>query len=288
MSEEETFSEAIEYVRWCLGRSKREVVKERLGSALLTVFHAGYSGNHQPFAANSLKLFRGRIAHADAIYSTIAEFWYPPKVSSLSRASFLESVFYCGYGNATALLELKPVLSDRIFMMECESAKDILKLKWITPNGAFDLHKMREPYGAFERLCSEAFCWPVQRSFDYAISGLLASLFFAFSSVDGLAYSSSATGMKGVNLALKASVADEFVVPRAFRAYRVCAHYGPVDFKIQCTNYALAPDQHGNIDWGEIIDCPGHRVSLALFERGAAPSSCGDSTASEEGSNHSV
>jgi hypothetical protein len=177
----------------------------------------------------------------------------------------MESVFYCSYGQVTSLLELRPEAFQTIYMMECVSIKDVLRLKWIAKEGVFDLHKMEEPFGSFERLCSDAFCLQMEKRFDYAISGAIASLFFRFSEVDGLAYSSTATEMKGVNLALKASIADEFIVPRSFRSYRVVKHYGPFDFVIDCTGYALAPDEHGNIEWGELVECPGHRISRALF-----------------------
>jgi hypothetical protein len=146
--------------------------------------------------------------------------------------------------------------------MECTTSKEVLNLKWITHQGNFDLHRMREPCGSFERLCSEAFSWQIHRKFDYAISGALASLFFTFSTVDGLAYSSSATAMKGVNLALKTTVADQFVVPRSFRSYRVLT-------------------VQGNIEWEEVVDCPGHHVSHALFERPQVASSCGNATPDE-------
>jgi hypothetical protein len=281
MPDEYTASEAIEYVRWCLGRPKRDVSGERLAQSLLTCFQHGYNGNHQPFPANSLKLFRGRIAHDGIKYSSLSELWYPKNTPSLSRASFGGSVFYCSYGNATALLELSPAPLDTICMMECSTLKEMLNVKWITNNGILNLHQMSEPFGAFERLCSDAFCWRVHKKFDYVISGALASLFFTFSNVDGLAYSSSATAMKGVNLALKTTIADEFVTPRSFHSYRVLDVYWPSDFLVQCTGYAPAPDERGKIEWGGLVDCPGHRVSNALFERPIIGSLCGNAALGE-------
>jgi hypothetical protein len=130
-------------------------------------------------------------------------------------------------------------------------------------------------------LCSEAFCWNVQRPFDYAISGLLASLFFTQDHIDGLAYSSSATGMKGANLALKPSVADDYVIPKAFCSYRVATQNSPIDFVVECTGYAFGPDHEGRIDWGKLVDCPGHRISLELYERPDSTKFCGDSALSE-------
>jgi hypothetical protein len=46
----------------------------------------------------------------------------------------------------------------------------------------------------------------------YMICGGYASLFFRLDFIGGLAYSSIATDCKGVNVALKGSVADQYVV----------------------------------------------------------------------------
>jgi hypothetical protein len=199
LPDESTALAAIEYVRWCLGRPKREISGDRLAQSLLLSFHYGYSGNHQPFAAESLKLYRGRIGGGTVNYSTLSELWYPKNKPSHSRASFGGSVFYCSFGNATAMLELRPALGDSVCMMMCVSRKERLNLKWITSEDILGLHRLREPYGSFERLCSAAFCWRVAKQLDYAISGALASLFFTFSDVDGLAYSSSATAAATVS-----------------------------------------------------------------------------------------
>jgi hypothetical protein len=152
MAHEDDFNGAIDYVRWCIGRRKHEIAAERLRDALITSFRIGYSGNHQPFPANSLRLFRGRVAAGEAQYQSVSELWYPKSVKRPSRATFADSVFYCSYGNATALLELRPDVSTGVCIMECVSVKDLLKLKWITPDGAFNLQQLRDPYGSFERL----------------------------------------------------------------------------------------------------------------------------------------
>jgi hypothetical protein len=79
----------------------------------------------------------------------------------------------------------------------------------------------------------------------YMICGGYASLFFRLDFIGGLAYSSIATDCKGVNVALKGSVADQYVVPLSFRAFLVTEVSSPFDFRVRCVAAAGAPGSDG-------------------------------------------
>jgi hypothetical protein len=264
-----SFDEAIQYLRYCLGKKKSEVSRDRLATTLVSAFSSGYNGNHQPFEANRLTLHRGRITKSDEVYEQLSELWYPPKdVTSCNRANLPgESVFYCSSGNATSIAELRPVEGDMISMMTCTPSKDLFSVKWIVDGDGLGLHNLPWPHGDFERLCSEAFCRVAHSPFEYWISGSLGSLFFAFSRIDALAYSSIATTLKGVNLAIRAPMADKYVVPLSFRAYKVREVKSVFDITVQCTGSAGAPTSNGFIEWKELPSCPGHHIDEAVFDR---------------------
>jgi hypothetical protein len=157
---------------------------------------------------------------------------------------------------------------DLISMMTCSAAKDVLRLKWLACNDPFGLHRMEGRKGEFERLCSDIYRREIISPHQYMISGGYGSLFFKCVFVDGLAYSSIATDLNGVNVAIKGSVADEFVVPESFRVYRVTALTSQFDFRVQCLASAPAPDRTGEIRWTEITNCRGHQVDQkCIFER---------------------
>jgi hypothetical protein len=167
MIDEDAVLEAIRYFKWCIGQPKREVSRDRLSNALATSFRFGYGGNHQSFQSKSLTLYRGRTSPDGAIYSSVSELWYPKNRTAFSRADLMENVFYCSYGCVTSLLELRPDAFQTIYVMECVSIKDVLNLKWIAEKGVFGLHEMREPFGSFERLCSEVFCLPMEKRIEW-------------------------------------------------------------------------------------------------------------------------
>ena len=245
------FLERIEYVRSALHKGKSEIDSSRLSEALSTTFREGYSGNHQPFAAQSLTLHRGRISTNGELFATKAHHWYPPiSIVNYNRANLPgEAVLYCSSGVGTALLELRPTVGDLISMMTCTVSKEVLRLKWLAQNDPFWLHRMEGRKGEFERLCSDIYRRVIVSPHHYIISGAYGSLFFKFGFVDGLAYSSIATDLNGVNVAIKGPVADEFVVPASFLAYRVIGRTSQFDFRVQCVASAGPPDETGKIHW---------------------------------------
>jgi len=112
------------------------------------------------------------------------------------------------------------------------------------------------------------------------ITGAYASLFFTLGFIDGLAYSSIATACKGVNVALKGSVADQYVQPMAFRAFLVTEASGPFDFRVRCIAAAGLPAETGEIAWEQVTHCAGHIVNESIFER---PKETADAQASCRG-----
>lgn len=276
---QEEFLDRVAYVRFAFRSRKAEVDSARLGEALITTFQAGYTGNHQPFPAHSLTLHRGRIAAGGEPLPRLADHWYPPaQFAGYSRASLPgESVFYCSSGNGTSLLELRPKLGDIVSMMECRIAKDPLRLKWIEKSDRFGMQKGDSRQAEFERLCAEIYAQSPASPQQYMITGGYASLFCRLKFLDGIAYESAATDARGVNLALKGSVADQFVEPVSFRAYRVAETVSAFDFRVVCIASAGPPDATGNIGWQPVASCAGHAVNWSLYYRATlavAPASC--------------
>jgi hypothetical protein len=264
------YLERIEYVRSAFDKRKIEIDSSRLAEALITTFREGYTGNHQPFASQSLTLHHGRISTNGKLFPNRSDHWYPPlHIVNYSRANLPgEAVLYCSSGVGTSLLELRPTRGDLISMMTCSVSKDVLRLKWLARNDPFGLHGMEGRNGEFERLCSDIYRRVMVSPHQYMISGAYGSLFFKFGFVDGLAYSSIATDLNGVNVAIKGSVADEFVVPESFRAYRVTASTSQFEFTVQCVASAIAPDHADEICWTTISNCQGHQVDPKyIFER---------------------
>jgi len=277
----EEFLERIAYVRFAFRAKKAEVDSARLGAALISTFQQGYSGNHQPFPARSLTLHRGRIASSGEPPPRLADHWYPPaQLAGYGRAGLPgESVFYCSSGNGTSLLELRPKLGNVISMMTCRIAKDPLRLKWIETNDRFGMQKGESRQAEFERLCAEIYAHSSASPQQYMITGGYASLFSRLAFLDGIAYESAATDRRGVNLALKGWVADEFVEPLSFRAYRVCDLTSDFDFRVACVASAGPPDASGKIGWTRVASCQGHAVNWSLYDRpkpAAVVASCGE------------
>jgi hypothetical protein len=266
---EDEFRERIAYVRFAFRSKKTGVDSSRLAEALLTTFQEGYNGNHQPFPRNSLILHRGRISPDGKPFPRLSDHWYPPnRYSTYSRANLPgEAVFYCSYGNGTSLLELRPKVGSLISMMICRISKHPILLKWISRTDLFDLHELSGRHGEFEQLCSELYGHGTASPQHYMICGGYASLFFRLDFIDGLAYSSIATDCKGVNVALKSSVADEYVQPLSFRAFVVTEAPGVLDFRVRCVAAAGAPATTGEISWEDVPHCNGHVVNQSLFER---------------------
>lgn len=266
---QEEFLERIAYVRFAFRSRKAQVDSARLSEALITTFQAGYSGNHQPFAAHSLTLHRGRVSSTDRPLPHLADHWYPPsQFASYSRASLPgESVFYCSSGNGTSLLELRPKLGDIVSMMECRIAKDPLRLKWIENSDRFGMQKGDSRQAEFERLCAEIYAHSPASPQQYMITGGYASLFCRLDFLDGVAYESAATNARGVNLAIKGSVADQFVEPLSFRSFRVHEMTTDVDFRVTCVASAGPPEASGKIGWTPITSCQGHTVNWSLYDR---------------------
>lgn len=268
--DDSAFLERIEYLRSAFEKRKSEIDSGRLAEAILTTFREGYTGNHQPFASQSLTLHRGRISTSGELFHNRSDHWYPPiHAVNYNRANLPgEAVLYCAAGAGTSLLELRPKLGDVISMMTCSVSKDVLRLKWLAQNDPFGLHRMEGRKGEFERLCSDIYRRVIDSPHQYMISGGYGSLFLKFGFVDGLAYSSIATDLNGVNVAIKGSVADEFVIAGSFRAYRVTQATSHFDFRVQCVASASAPGQTGDINWVTIANCQGHQVDrTSIFKR---------------------
>lgn len=102
--------------------------------------------------------------------------------------------------------------------------------------------------------------------FDYIMLGGLGSLFFQFTAIDGLVYPSIASELKGVNVALRAAVVDEYLTPVSFRAYRVIELRSPFDMTVQCVATAPPSEKDGTINWTE-VRCQGHSITKHVFER---------------------
>jgi hypothetical protein len=276
---QEQFLERIAYVRFAFRARKAEVDSARLAEALVSTFQAGYSGNHQPFPPNSLTLHRGRIASSGEPLPRLGDHWYPPaQFASYNRANLPgESVFYCSFGNGTSLLELRPKMGNVISMMECRIAKDPFRLKWIAKQDHFGMLQGSDRQAEFERLCAEVYAQGSASAHQYMITGGYASLFCRLGFLDGIAYSSVATDCRGVNLALKGSVADQFVEPVSFRAFRVTELRSAFDFRVVCAASAGPPDVSGKISWMLVASCQGHSVNWSLYDRekpDSVPASC--------------
>lgn len=263
------FHERIAYVRFAFRSKKTEVDSSRLAEALLTTFQEGYNGNHQPFSRNSLTLHRGRIAADGKPFLRLADHWYPPaRFSTYNRANLPgEGVFYCSSGNGTSLLELRPQAGQVVSMMTCQISKHPILLKWISRPDLFGLHQLDGRRSEFERLCSEIYSHGAASPQQYMIAGAYASLFFRLDFIDGLAFSSIATACKGVNVALKGSLADRYVQPVSFRAFLVTETSGPFDFRVRCIAAGSTPSGTGEIRWEPVTDCEGHIVNGSIFER---------------------
>lgn len=268
---DEEFSERIAYVRFAFRARKAEVDASRLSEAILTTFQAGYSGNHQPFARNSLTLYRGRISSSGDPLPHLSDHWYPPaQYASYNRANMPgESVFYASFGNGTSLLELRPRTDNLVSMMECRIAKEPFRLKWIAKRDLFGMLEGSDQHPEFERLCAEIYAHGSASPLQYLICGSYANLFCRLNFLDGIAYSSVATDCRGVNIALKGSVADQYVQAISFRAFRVGAVASGFDFRVACVAAAGPPDASGNIQWKPVSRCDGHSVSWSLYDRPA-------------------
>jgi hypothetical protein len=269
---DDDFRERIAYVQCAFRNKKSEVDSSRLADALLTTFQEGYNGNHQPFPKNSLTLHRGRIAAGGQPFPRLTDHWYPPtRYSTYNRANLPgEGVFYCSNRNGTSLLELRPKAGNVISMMTCQISKHPILLKWISQTDLFGLHELAGRSGEFERLCSEIYSHGAASPQQYMITGAYGSLFFRLDFIDGLAYSSIATECKGVNVALRGSVADQYVQPLSFRAFLVTDASRPFDFRVRCIAAAGAPAEAGEIAWEQGTHCEGHIVNGSIFERPGA------------------
>lgn len=260
--------EELSYIRGALGRKKAEVSSARLATALIRSFKLGYNGNHSTYGSGMMLLHRARLAHESAAYDKVSELWYPPKEHTKHNRANLpgETIFYCASGNATSILELRPNVGDVISMMTCTLSKDPLKVKLIYPTEFFVEYGLAEQYIPFETLCYEVFRRTCYTPFDYIISGGLGSLFFQFTDIDGLVYPSIASELKGVNVALRAAVADKYLTPLSFRAYRVIELRSPFDMIVQCVATAPPSKKGDNINWAE-VSCGGHHITEHVFER---------------------
>lgn len=266
---DEEFLERVAYIRFAFSHKKSEVDSSRLSEALITTFQQGYSGNHQPFHRHTLTLHRGRIATDGRPFPRLSDHWYPPpRYSGYNRANMPgESVFYCSNGSGTSLLELRPKPGDLVSMMTCQISKEPIRLKWISQADMFGLLQPEGRRGEFERLCAEIYAYGTASPTQYLICGAFASLFFRLDFIDGIAYLSVATSCKGVNIALKGSVADQYVKPLSFRAFRVSEAVSEFDFRVMCVASAGPPDDDGTIAWKPIPSCDGHIVNWSIFDR---------------------
>ena len=262
-------AKAVEYLTWALGRRKKEIDRDRFLTSLQTAFFQGYNANFFDYPTNSMTLHRGRTFDGHEVYEEVSDLWYPPaKFTQYNRASFPgESVFYCASGNATALLELRPKVGQVISMMTCTVTKPRVRIKLVAGEAYFNELGLSARQLPFELLCNKAFRIVANRPFDYFVCSGLGSLLFKFTDLDGICFPSVATDLYGVNFALRPEIVDQFIRPVSFRAYLVREVKSSFDFIVQCVASAPEATKDDSIAWDELPSCPGHRVSLAVYDR---------------------
>lgn len=237
---QEEFLERIAYVRFAFRARKAEVDSARLGEALITTFQEGYSGNHQPYPARSLTLHRGRIASGGEPLPRLSDHWYPP-------------VQFAGYSRAS-------LPGESVFYCSSGNGTSLLEL--------------RPKLGSVVSMIE---C-PIEKD-PLRLKWIETSDTVGMQKGDGIAYESVATDLRGVNLALKGSIADQSVEPLSFRAYRVCAVTTDFDFRVACVASAGPPKESGTISWVPVTSCQGHAVNWSLYDRpepAAVAASCGE------------
>jgi len=244
-----------------------------ISAALIRVFKEGYNGNHSRYPTEDLALHRGRIGPPGQLYEKLSDLWYPPSQFSKQGRAHLsgESLLYCAAGSATAILELRPKRGDIICMMEGRVEKSPLLTKMIMDEQLYDPLSISEESKAFERFIAKEFRRVPNGPRDYLICGALGSLFFKFTSIEAIMYTSMATDLAGVNFAFAAPIADKFLKPTKFRAYEVVAAGGLAECQVRCRAHAGAASADGTIPWEQISQCSGHRLSEAFLRK---PGTC--------------
>jgi hypothetical protein len=244
-----------------------EDVGSRVAAAILGVFQQGWNGNHSRYPTADLKLHRGRISPDGRPFEKVKDLWYPPAAFVKSGRAQLsgESLFYCGAGSATALLELRPRLGDVVCVMECTVAKDPLITKMIMGEDLYDQLDIAPEAKRFERFIATEFRRVPEGPRDYLVSGGIGSLFFNFTQLDAILFGSMGSALKGANFAIRPGIADQYVKPVSFRAYEIIRSGAPVDHVVRCL-WAGKADGKGKLAWRPVTGCPGHEV-IRAFDR---------------------
>lgn len=245
--------------------AKGDPVTSRVRDAIIRIFRQGYNGNHSRYPTEGLKLHRGRISETGELFECAQDLWYPPKQFSKYGRAHLpgESLLYCAAGNATAILELRPKRGDLICMMECQITKSPLLTKMIMDEALYDALDISAESRAFERFAAKEFRRVPNGPRDYLICGAIGSLFFTFTGIEAIMYTSMASDLAGANFAIAASVADANVLPIGFRAFEVVEPGGAADCVVRCRASGTDAAKDGAIAWEGVRDCPGHSLSTA-------------------------
>jgi len=252
---------------------------DALEQALVEILE-GYSTGTVQFRAQ--KIFRARKRTGPAPFSHFRELWYVPSEKShlvpMGRLNdSREVVFYCTDSDDIALVELRPVVGDRVCILECEMRPDA----WIQalPLGLHRHLELDKPelasvvyedkgndelYAKAEnrealKLLQDFLVEELVRIVPddarhlYKTTVALAHLLLpAEIKKHGLAYPSIAVKLRGMNFMLSRAAADELFVPKRAWELHLFEQTAPLTFNARRFRALKDIEPDGNLFWGNL------------------------------------
>jgi hypothetical protein len=216
------------------------------------------------------KFFRVRENAEIPRFKQVKDLWHPePKYVNNGRFNFKSKpVLYLSTDARTAMIE-KDVCKHEFFTI-CEYKALVANLRVI------DFGSKLLPIDEVNRMAPETKLImeffsreakknvPNGKEEQYCPTMIFGTSILQNSVYEGLLYESVATENKGLNIAIKSSMAESLFMPVEYRKMQVYDQINKYNFKVRCLEISnnIGRNLEDRINWEQISNCNGHNINI--------------------------